>query len=168
MIGILRRPLVVKKSSYRPIWLSSRVTGANARRRTEGRLRRHVQDDELIAYETARYKGGLGEYEDRRRWTPLSEIRPAKGAVSVSHRLKTFRFSQPTTKDIFDEHVKKRRTVERVGFYRPWRVIICARRKMRKEVLHALKRYGRGMSAYKWKKQKPRYNKFSSVICYGG
>lgn len=42
----------------------------------------------------------------------------------------------------------------------PDRVLLCVRRKMRKEVLHALKKTGKGVS-----QRKPRRNQWSDVHC---
>jgi len=55
-----------------------------------------------------------------------------------------------------DDHLSRR-----VGFSHPWQVIVCVRRKRRREVLHALRKTGRGGS----KQRKPRRNFWSEVRC---
>lgn len=164
MIFRLFRPKIKRRISKS--YLASRVPGVNTRRRqieeSRRRLRRRsVQDDELMAFEIARRQGRIGQYEDRRTHS-FQRVRPVKGAVSVSHRL----VAVPKTRDVLGEERETRKKVERVGFYRPNRVIICARRRMRREVLHAIRRTGSGGGA-KLPKQKPRYNPESKIVCYG-
>lgn len=59
-------------------------------------------------------------------------------------------------------NAKRWRTVsKRVGFHAPWQVIICVRRKRRREVLHALNKTGAG----KGRQRRPVRNTFSEVRC---
>lgn len=47
-----------------------------------------------------------------------------------------------------------------VGFHQPQQVLVCVRRKRRKEVLHALRKVGRGFG-----RRKKHFNKWSNVRC---
>lgn len=100
----------------------------------------------------------LTVFEDRRTFHPERDQRPARSFSKALHRLvvkeplrnpdrfaslRAFPASIPT----------------RIGFEDPKRVLICVRRKRRKEVLHALKKTGRGGQ------KKPRRSWYSSISC---
>lgn len=95
-----------------------------------------------------------GEIEDRRRWNPQRSQAPAKSFVSARHRLQAVpsrgkasrpgSFYWPTA---------------RIGFEYPRRVLICVRRSVRREVLHA-----RGVAG-KVGQRRPRRGPYSSVRC---
>lgn len=83
--------------------------------------------------------------EDRRLFDPEA-VRPARGVTISSAK------------------VVERSSDSRVGgfsFGDPSLVAICARRARRREVLHALRRTGRGGG----RKRRPRRNLYSSISC---
>lgn len=95
----------------------------------------------------------LPDVEDRRTFNPDGVFRPAKTIYSggpagplrqgriPTKKAKTY---QPTT----------------VAFEAPKAVAVCVRRKQRKEVIHALRKAGRGA-----RRRKPRRNFYSGVQC---
>lgn len=144
-----------------PSRIAPRVVSINASLRRllfRSKLRRLVSQDEELKF--AKNIKRLGLYEDRRQHA-FGRVRSTKGFVSVSHRLQAV----PRTEEVFRERSRLRETSERVGFSRPWRVIICARRKMRREVLHAKRRTGHGAGT-RFPKQKPKYNELSPIVCW--
>lgn len=84
----------------------------------------------------------LPEIEDRRRYTPAGSAEPARTPRSVA-KIKMHRLGPL---DVF-------------GFGSPRHVLVCLRRAMRKEVLHALRKTGKGSSPPR------RFNQFSKVRC---
>lgn len=94
----------------------------------------------------------LRPISDRRLYHPLGAVRPALSLSGNPHRLVYGRNSKVTA--------VTRWPVAAVAFHAPKRVVICVRRKRRKEVIFALGRAGRGGSF-----RKPRRNFYSSVEC---
>lgn len=114
-------------------------------------------------------KIGLRDYEDRRTWHPDNLARPARTFSSWHHRLSVkgipvakihrpggyqYNFATGFTEPI----------PWRIGFEDPKRVLICARRKIRREVLNALGIAGVAGVARKLFK-KPRKNEYSKISC---
>lgn len=90
------------------------------------------------------------DVEDRRTFHPARASRPALSFSGVQHRL------------VAPVGVTRReaaRVPRRVVFYQPDRVIVCARRRSRREVLFALGRTGKGA------KSRRSRNMFSDVSC---
>lgn len=106
----------------------------------------------------------LRQYEDRRTFHPQGPQRSARSFSSFHHRLRvagipiveTNRdagYQQNFISGNFDA------LPYRIGFVKPERILICVRRKIRREVLHALKiAGGRGF-------KRPTFNEYSSVRC---
>lgn len=101
----------------------------------------------------------LRTIEDRRTWTPTT-VRSAASFNTPTHRLVTGgpnvnrnkKSSRPT---LFETLPTK------IGFENPDSVLVCVRRSIRKQVLHALRKTGK-------KGQKtPRFNVFSKISCRG-
>lgn len=96
-------------------------------------------------------------YEDRRQFHP----------EGVYARPATFDGSRQRIGVSSSPNVNKRKGRSRpffkpiLAFEHPLRVVLCARRKIRKEVLHALGKSGRGGQ------RKPRYSYYSSISCKG-
>lgn len=88
----------------------------------------------------------LIDIEDRRRWHPLMEHRPAQ-SLFRSDRMFT------DSRVVFNDRRPER------AFARPAGVAVCIRRKTRREVLHALRKTGRGGS------KRRRFNRNSFVKC---
>lgn len=90
--------------------------------------------------------------EDRRTYHPLEFFRPAR--TTSGHPAQPLKVT-PTPKN------KSRPFVARgLSFSLPQKVVICVRRKQRKEVLHAFNKTGRGSG-----RTRRRKNWFSKVGC---
>lgn len=89
--------------------------------------------------------------EDRRTFHPLCDLRPVASFVKSAARVvakQRVNFPQPSqTKAI-------------LAFADPRRVLVCLRRKIRREVLHAKRVAGSGKPM-----RKPRRNSLSSISC---
>lgn len=113
----------------------------------------------------------LREFEDRRTWHPLRATRPARSFFTSGTRLV----------DVNDETFRKHETSRLVrntfgalwthhdtntgnwaiGFARPGNVITCVKRKIRREVLHALHLTGAGSGG----KASDRWTERSEIRC---
>lgn len=128
-----------------------RVTPANANRRlptpvTSPRSMVQLDLEDL-----------LRQVEDRRRYHPMGESSPA---LSTSGRKHTLRAVAPTPVPVKNVVLAKPSPFPTgVGFSAPDNVIVCIRRKKRKEVLHALGKAGKaGQKA-------PRRSAYSEIHC---
>lgn len=74
--------------------------------------------------------------EDRRLYHPLDDFRPAR--KTSGHPV------EPVTVKKTPLNKSRAFLAHGLSFHAPNRVVICVRRKQRKEVLHALKKVGRG------------------------
>lgn len=90
----------------------------------------------------------LSEVDDRRTYHP-SRHRPAPSFSRPRHRLKVPSLLQNPLAG----------TKALVTFSAPQNVLICVRRKIRKEVMHAFKKAG------KTGQRRPRRNAYSSISC---
>lgn len=94
----------------------------------------------------------LRETEDRRTYHPEGPSRPARSRFQSFHRLQTP--SHDPLSNPWDSGIPTG-----VAFQSPEKVLVCVRRKQRKEVLHAIKKAGkRGQKA-------PRRSAYSDIIC---
>lgn len=93
-------------------------------------------------------KNTLRDIEDRRTWHPQADKRPARSITRSQHKL------------VIPKSSGSRPLPKRVQFDAPKQVLICIRRKRRKEVLFAKKKTGKGSRA-----RRHRHNYFSEVIC---
>lgn len=104
----------------------------------------------------------LSLYEDRRTFNPEGDLAPARSFNQSRHRL-IYPNSQPNVNK--NRTPSNTRTIKypsaSIAFDNPDKVLICARRKIRKEVLHALKKSG------KTGQRRPRYNYYSKISCKG-
>lgn len=98
----------------------------------------------------------LTRVEDFRRFYPV-------GIDNVSRTLRSFRspiaLSRPRTHTSYPSRLPSRKAF--FSFSDPRRVIICVRRKIRKEVLHALRKSGRSGQ------RRPRRTTYSNIRCGG-
>lgn len=98
-------------------------------------------------------------FEDRRHYHP-DPVRPANSFTRTRHRLKLYT-NQPRQ----SSHSPSRINVYTpsvavgVGFDRPRRVLVCVRRKQRREVIFAKNKHGKSGQ------KKPKFNRFSKVRC---
>lgn len=113
-----------------------------------------------------RVRDNLRELEDRRTYQPGNIVRkaaafPLRAAArlvpkSVTKTIKGTTYIGSQFKDLWDGDVPSG-----IKFLNPKNVVMCARRSMRRQVLHAFKIAGkRGLGS-------PRYNEFSKISCRG-
>ena len=105
--------------------------------------------DRLLSRPSVASLSPLTEIEDRRTYHPLFDDRPARtveGTPVRPHRVTKSKYS---------------RLPFGLQFAQPNRTLVCVRRKQRQEVLHALKRTGRGGSSRRHKRR----NHYSGVQC---
>lgn len=139
---------------------------ARRRRRNNYRRRRVTPDNTNrrlpISVHSVPYSSDLRRYEDRRTWHPDGNNRSAKSFNNQNHRLR-----------VVDKQYKRRRidpqtnkhykigsqTKATVAFDAPEKVLVCVRRKIRQEVLHAIGKTG------KKGQRKPKFNQYSNISC---
>lgn len=93
-------------------------------------------------------KNTLREIEDRRTWHPQGAQRPARSVTRSQHKL------------VLPKKDSSPRLPSRVAFDAPKQVLVCIRRKMRKEVLFAKRKTWKGSRA-----RRHRHTYFSEVTC---
>lgn len=107
--------------------------------------------------------GSLTQYEDRRQWHPEGKYAPARSFNKTRHRLTVPNANhvrhRPAGKTMGDIRSTIEGTPWQTAFREPDKVLICARRQIRREVMHALKKSGRGGQ------KKPRYSEYSKISC---
>lgn len=113
-------------------------------------------------YLTRKLSEHLRPYEDRRQWHPEGANRPARSFTQTRHRLVP-RKSSLYLKAGFQNPVYTQKLFDTIpigiGFRTPGKVIICVRRKERREVMFATKKAGKGG-------QRTRHlNEYSGVKC---
>lgn len=101
----------------------------------------------------------LRELEDRRTWNPEGSLSPARSFSKPRHRLTVVDRRKPTSYQFSLKKSFPSQTRAIVAFRAPSRVLVCVRRNMRKQVLHALRKTG--MTGQK----RPRRSVYSSVSC---
>lgn len=104
-------------------------------------------------------KTNLRVYEDRRLWHP-ERLPDAKSFSQTRHRLRMPRVSNKVFSPTLTPKLITFPT-SRIAFSSPRRILICVRRGIRKQVLHALKKTG------KRGQRRPRFNAFSRISCKG-
>lgn len=104
--------------------------------------------------------------EDRRRFHPEKATQPAR--TTSGHPVKPHKPKLAVTavkRGPDGRPMKKKITLRsipsRLQFAAPKRTIICLKRKIRKEVLHALQRTGRGHGS----RRRPKRNAYSQISC---
>lgn len=103
----------------------------------------------------ARPRVALSEIEDRRTYHPLDFFRPARSFNRSQHSLVV---KQPAkNKDRFSG---LRGLPTAIQFHAPKKVLVCVRRQRRKEVIHALKKTGKGAA-----KRLRRRSYYSNIHC---
>lgn len=119
-------------------------------------------------YSTSR----LTDFEDRRTFHPQGSQRPARSFNRSIHRLSVAgipvaRAVRPAGSQYDFRSETWKPLPYRVGFEKPHKVLICVRRKIRKEVLHALSRSSGFGSLGKLSKmfKAPKRNEYSSIHC---
>lgn len=102
----------------------------------------------------------LIEVQDRRTYHPEAAARPPLSTSGTRTRLKAVSpLPKPKTQKAYRAPVL--RTVpHQIGFRAPESVLVCVRRKIRKEVLHALRKTGFGK-----RHRRPRRTRHSNIRC---
>lgn len=95
--------------------------------------------------------------EDRRTFHPEMDMRPARSYRKSNHTLVVA--SPPSPVVLAPDKFAHLRVPTGVAFQHPNDVLICVRRKQRKEVLHALKKAGKSGQ------KSPRRSAFSDIHC---
>lgn len=98
-------------------------------------------------------------YEDRRSFNPEGFSAPARSFNTSRHRLDVprVRKASPSVRKSLRSFSPSLPIA--VGFKVPSKVLICVRRKVRKQVLHALKKTGRRGQ------RSPRFSDYSRIHC---
>lgn len=94
----------------------------------------------------------LKDVEDRRTWHPVGPFRPARQLGG--HPVHPVNVNKPKNQKF------KRQLPFGLKFAVPENTVICVRRKRRKEVLHALKKTGKGRG-----RKRPTKNWYSKIGC---
>lgn len=102
----------------------------------------------------------LREYEDRREWHPLGASRPARSFNRDRHRLVVAKYPVNNPRSLAST-IKIGTVPHVIAFGAPKKVLICVRRKIREQVLHALKKTGIAGQ------NRPRRSEYSSISCKG-
>lgn len=151
-----------------------RGTPATTNGHVADRRARAAQFDEYVRLSAAGLKGlpqiklrpDLKAIEDRRTWHPERENRPARSYYEHFHRLVyQARKIRSHVRTAMDPSRLLRRAAwnqvpHQVAFRNPQSVLVCVRRKMRREVLHALRKTGSGSG-----RKKPKRNWTSGISC---
>lgn len=102
----------------------------------------------------------LTHYEDRRLWHPENNNAPAKSFNRSRHRLIVpKRNNRSVSAPSYSLHHLFEALPVTIGFEAPKKVLVCVRRKVRKEILFALNKTG------KRGQKRPRWNEYSHVQC---
>lgn len=122
-------------------------------------------------------KSTLSLYEDRRLWHPLGKANafPISGLSKAPRIVDTFSLPDETESDRFKrikmprpipwgkmarESIKYAPATNKWTWENPYEMVVCLKRKMRREVINALGLAGK--TGFK----KPKYNQFSHVKCF--
>lgn len=103
-----------------------------------------------------RLLSNLRPIEDRRLFHPQGVHRPARSFTNPRHRLRSVRVKKNPKKVQNTAYPSFH-----IGFEAPKRVLVCVRRKQRREVIHALGYSGRGVG----RKRRSRRSEYSSINC---
>lgn len=110
------------------------------------------QPSQLFIYERAPKR--LAPIEDRRTYHPAGKQRPARAVQKANHRLVA-----PSLRSTKKTH--PRASVPReIAFHAPKSVLTCLRRSIRRQVVFALKKTGKGART-----KKHRWSEYSGIKC---
>lgn len=132
-------------------------------RRSETTSRVPVRDTRRIANSGLLYRTQpelplglpvLAEIEDRRTFHPRGAARNAR-SFRVSHHSLVPRSPSP-----YQRPTRSQLVAQGIAFRAPRDVLVCVRRKRRKEVIHAIGKAGSGV-----KRAQPRRSYYSDVVC---
>lgn len=143
---------------------SGRVISNNANWKLQPTVSKKIIDATLDIEKSRRAL--VRSLEDRRRWHPVGDYRPAESLKRDSRRLEPaqsrYQQRQRPAGGGYAKYLPRVRNVAvNVGFKEPRDVAVCVRRQTRREVLHAFaKTGGRG-----GRQRRPRYNWQSRISC---
>lgn len=109
-----------------------------------------------LTFTLPRSTSPLTLFEDRRLYHPEQAQRPALSFRGAKHSLTV---TTNTPKKIQGRFGDRSQTKGTVAFGQPNALLVCVRRKVRKEVLHAFRKTGKRGN------KKPRRNWLSSISC---
>lgn len=140
---------------------------SKTRRQNEYQVQREAVDfsnRRLLGTKKFYPKSRLTDFEDRRTFHPEGAQRPARSFNAARHRLRAVWQPNVTFRPFGVPLIEA--TPYRVGFVNPDRVLVCVRRKIRREVMHAFAG-GMGSSLGKLTKffKKPKRSEYSSIHC---
>jgi len=98
----------------------------------------------------------LSEIEDRRNYHPSGVTSPARSFSRPQHTLVT---PGPKNPDRVGNSIRSSTLPSAVAFQAPTKVLVCVRRHIRKEVLHALQKTGKSGQ------KRPRRSYYSDIHC---
>lgn len=106
----------------------------------------------------------LQDFEDRREWHPEPFTRPARSFTQPRHRLSVATPSRSRSTPLNRDRFARLRNPfnslpARIAFRQPDKVLVCVRRSIRREVLHALRKNG------KRGQRSPRFTQYSQISC---
>lgn len=103
----------------------------------------------------------LTEVEDRRTHHPLGSFRPPRTVSGVAARVGLAERTVPArARPSLINRKLRSQTKALVAFQEPNRVVMCIRRKQRRQVLHA-----KGIAGSRMRMRSPRKNAWSSISC---
>lgn len=145
----------------RPNRRKRRVTYDNANRRLPLSNKNYLPRSHLKTFQPLK---GLRQYEDRRTWHPLGPYRPAKSFNKFNHRLVYPESNNRNArqKESYSNQYspKLRYPSHKIGFEEPHKVLVCVRRTIRREVLHA-----RGIAGSSRRQRVPVFSEYSKISC---
>lgn len=143
-----------------------RSNNRRSRRVNNNNARQNLPASTLIKVSPVKYNqipsSYLSQFEDRRKWHPEGAYAPAKSFNRSKHTLIEIGTSKRTSGSRNRSsryNISPTSFVSKIGFQYPKKVLICVRRKMRKQVLHALKKTG------KKGQRRPKFNWYSKIRC---
>lgn len=141
-------------------WFSARKRVANVNSNPWLRSYIAAKTKYLGSYSTlSRRPSVLRLYEDRRYWHPEGNIAPARSFSHPRHRLKTV-VPRSRQNELPYKNVGYSPVPYLVGFRNPSRVLICVRRKQRREVMFAMGYGGKAGNQFRH-----RTSEYSDVRC---
>lgn len=143
-----------------------RVNYSNANQRLPLNPKNYYSQSYVTSYTRSRSRHAfgstpLGVFEDRRQWNPSGTSAPARSFSATRHRLKMVGSVAQRKAGRPFSSLPWKIVSNGVGFQNPSRVLICVRRKIRREVMHATGKAGSGQR----RQAPPRRSEYSSVSC---
>lgn len=129
------------------------------RRKTEHRETHDFSNRRLVARPKST---PLTAIEDRRRFHPDGFAAPAQSFKKTRHRITEQTYQRKKSinqKSVLPNFYTPTIEIGKLAFQEPKNILVCVRRKVREEVLHALKKTG------KRGQKRKKFNYYSSISC---